>query len=77
LTAQLNAGFIAENAQQVESILLNALTEFENTGDVSFSPDVEGLRRFERRNLTGELAAILDRVINKQKVLPSGAGRKD
>jgi glycosyltransferase involved in cell wall biosynthesis len=65
LTAQFHAGFVADKTQEVEAILLKALTEFESKGDVLFSPDVSGLRRFERCNLTGELASILTQVAKR------------
>jgi len=76
LTARLNAGFVAENAREVEAILVSALSEFENYGDVSFTPDTKGLQFFERRNTARELAEILDRIVRTKPVCLSVAARE-
>jgi hypothetical protein len=76
LTARLKAGFVAENAGEVETILLRALTEFEMRGDVSFTPDTKGLQFFERRNTAGELAVIFDRIVRTKPVCLSVTDRE-
>lgn len=58
-----NAGKITNNLEQAEEILLKWLEEWDNNGLLKYDADTVYIRQFNRRNLTGKLATILDGVV--------------